>query len=277
MTSMQSKYIENEQKQEVLKQYEIKREQIYKELEIMYVQQKIRNRLLKKESRIVELLFCDSSDLLIEESIESQEIEDLISESAEDKQDSNEMVKEEIKECESIDIKKIENDKAEKLSKGLFNYLDLEADYSGNESDEETNGTDIGDLIDNNENNEIKLDHFVNEREKNDELILKKLKERFIKKPKIEKHHDFEILDFESNEDFPEIREFDIEEICTIRSEEEEPIAETPTINTSDLNKKIKVNEVDIFNNESEALKKLSKKDEKKTVGFTENFCQFHG
>lgn len=306
----------DETKSEVLERYESKREQIYKELEIAFVQQRVRNKLLNKKSDCVEILFFNSSeeveDLISESAIEDiNESNDNINIDSENKDDessndfkninskedinngsfnehtikednidndsfnehtinSKDIINEDLREIRPITNELKQNIKEKQHNSNLFNYLDLEAEYSGDDNSEESKDQDLSEIIDDSVDDKIDLKHFVNEKQENDQKMLENLSKKFIKKKKTEKTQDFEFLNFESNEDLPEIKDFESDESIYLHSDNINN--ETPTLTVLNMNRKIVMNQNDIFNNDIAVLEKLNikDKDDKKTTGFTE-------
>lgn len=251
--------MQSEELESALRHYESRREEIYRELEIAFVQRNIRCKLQKKEIPGVELLFFDESDDGVEESLES-----LISESAD--ATVSEASDEENFAEESMGIRPIEP--RQEIRGDLCEYLDLEAAYSGEDGDEEEDGEqDLPDIIDNTVGNNINLDPFLKERREQEEKTLRKLKEKFVRKKKTVRAHEMELMDVESNDDFPEIREFYLDQQggeCN-----EEGFEEGKALAAASMNKKVKVDEGGaFFSDESKAIAKLSKEEEKKNVGF---------
>lgn len=247
--------------EQALRQYEYKREEIYKELEIAFIQERVKNRLMRKENKNVEILFYRKKES------EELELEDLLS------TDENNI---EIDENSAIEIgdnsiieKEDENSIVNKYKSGnhLSSFLDLEADYSGSsEGDDEEDG-DLSDIIDDSVEDEINLDCFMKEKAERDEKILRDLKRRYSRKDRRLFERSLEVVESQSEENFPEIKEFQIEE------EEENKIEDINNefIGVTSFNKRIKIEQdEDLFEDVENTIEKMNKKEEKKNLGFIE-------
>ncbi|ELA42000.1 uncharacterized protein VICG_01017 [Vittaforma corneae ATCC 50505] len=271
--STEYEYLENEQLKEALKRYEDKREEVYKELEIAFVQQKVRSKILKKETPGVEILFFDSSNALGEENFEN-----LISESAENESIENASLSNNEDPLDdkvisiASELSEIYEDKYQKEQQPartrLCDYLDLEAEYSGDENEEESKDQDLSEIIDNTVDNKIKLDHFLNEQRENDEKVLRKLKEKFVRKDRAKVSHEFELLEFESNDEFPEIEEFKFDQNEVV--DDPSNIEDVSLFTSANLNRKVKIDPSNVFNNADAVIQKLTRKEETKNTGFIE-------
>ena len=235
-----------------IKKYEEKREKVYEELKIAYVQEKVKNKLLKQKNNSIDILFFDKTLSI------NEPVHDFVSESNDETVDLN-------GESSSGFSEIVKNPRISPVnSNKLSEYLDLEAEYSCEEEEDEPDD-DLLEIIDNNVDNEIDLDRFVEERDKRNRDILSKLETRFVKK---NRHQDkkiktFETLNSDSKESFPEFED-------TVY---EDKVKENISIANNFENttfKKIEFEDSVLFNNQDSAIQKLLKKDETKSKGFFE-------
>lgn len=248
----------NSQLEEALRSYEMIRDDLYKELKIAYVQERIRNKILNLKSNKVEFLFFEA----IEECSSEQSIGNLLSEDVEEKVEEQEEREESVQED-----KKILKDHSRKNK--LSDFLDLEAEYSGDDAEEDSQDEDLHEIIDNTVDNSINLDHFIRERFEQDEKALTDLKRRFLKpKKKLEVQSDLDIMDIESNDEFPEIKELEFE--MEMKVEDYIPTNGNIDVQSANLNKKIKIENRKVFDNKEMTVERLCKPENKKTTGFVE-------
>ncbi|KAM0680401.1 hypothetical protein GINT2_001461 [Glugoides intestinalis] len=243
---------------EALKRYESKREDIYKEFEISFVQERIRNKLLKKQGSNIDLLFYDNP----EESIE-EDLEDLISESAEERLED---VERESLEYSTRSIEEVEIKKKKKSS--LYDFLDLEAECSNEESKECTDSEDLAEIIDNNSDNSINLDPFIKEKAELDKRALEGIRKQFVKRKRdvTKEIAELDIIEEEDTGSFPEIKDFFADEQLSENMKEEKQ--EAFVLATATLNKKLKIFDDNVFENDGLALKRLEKQEEQRGTGF---------
>lgn len=241
--------------EEALKRYESKREDIYKEFEIAFVQERVRNKLLKKEACTIDMLFYENADEFGEE-----DLEDLISESAE-------MIeKEEIESSGSIESDEVH---IKKKTKGhrLYDFLDLEADCSNEESKECSASEELEEIIDNNSDNSINLEPFIQEKADLDKKELEAIKKQFVKRKRsTNSTKEIDIVEEEDVECFPEIKDFFADEQVTEDMKDEKQ--EAFVFATATLNKKLKMVDDNVFDNDKVALQRLEKKEEQRGTGF---------
>lgn len=150
----------------------------HKELEIAFIQQEFKSKLLKGEFPNVEILFYNSSEVAIENVNENLTPENAInigSSSVMQKTINEDPQNGDHKDDSYID-QNIKNNMQPNTKSELFDYPDLEAEYSCEENGEESKDQVLSDMIDNTADDRIKSVHFVKEREKNDVVMLKKLK-----------------------------------------------------------------------------------------------------
>lgn len=246
-----------------LKSYEEKREKIYKEMKIAFIQEKVKRKLLKINGENIDLLFF-TEDYLIDESqdqsSENIEIENVSYEAENDTENEAEIE-------ENGNNKNNINQTRNLIDSKLCKFLDLEAEYSGEEDEENEVDGDLEGIIDNSVDDSAEdrnLEYFAKEREENDRAVLKSLESKFIKKSKKKIVKNFTILESCEMEEFPDFESLEIEE--------KEPIENAEVAVCSEFGgfKRIKVEDSNLFNNEREALEKLSKKEEGKARGFFE-------
>lgn len=238
-----------------IKKYEEVREKVYEELKISFIQEKIKKKLLKQDLNTIDLLFFDQTCL------ESEPIHNFMSES-EDKTVSD------VSEASSLEnpkpLKKETSDKSSKMSK----YLDLEAEYSGEDEEENGGDEDLEGIIDNSVDNDIDLEHFVVEREQEDAEILSKLENKFLKKNKKRKIKSFDTVDSESMDSFPEFQSFEFEDL--VEENNLKKGLDVPISFEMIAFQKPEIEDASLFNNEENAVMKISKKDESKPKAFFE-------
>lgn len=235
-----------------IQSYKEKREEIYNELKIYFIQEKVKRRILKQTEEPIDLLFFERNAFSEEENVfESEEAElAKLLEDTGSEVSANVEISEEEAPRESL---------RKKGSNKLCEYLDLEADFSGEDEEENDDEGELEGLIDNDVDEGINLDHFVQERERENEEMLKKLKSKFIRKAKKKENGQLVCLNSDSNEDFPEFESFDIFKEPVKEPQEE---AVKPVQSEANQFKKMKIEEGDFFNNESDAIKKLLRKDD---------------
>jgi len=262
---------------EALERYEHVRESVYKELEIKYVQNLVTCKLLNIESKEVELLFYKDK--------EDAEADLFISDN--DSTASNDSHEQE-KSCfsekseESLNFEAKSNALKNKESQAkvpkprLSKYLDLDAEYSGDEEvDEELDEDEANSMIDNSCDNSIDLGKYTKEMNINNKRQLEDLKNKFLKRRRKkdaipEYAQNTYVLD-DSVEEFPEIQEFEfLDETSNfeddIKNADKREISED---NEFQERKRIE-DDCDFFNDQSRALEKLTKKDNTKNIGFFE-------
>jgi len=248
---MNSRLSGTDQLEIALESYERRREEIYRELEIAFVQHNVRCKLLRKDPGI-EFLFVSREKL-------GENIEDLLSESVVSEESGEEQKNEDSEVYEPIA-------EPRRPSRGLCDYLDLEAEYSGEESEEASGDKELDDIIDNTVRNTIKLDHFVGEQQKAEEDTLRRLREKFMRKKHEVVAREIELMDFESNDEFPEIREF--EPANAAEEDQCNDLAEAQTFTVANLNKKMKIDGNGMFNDDNLALHRLGRDVEQSNKGF---------
>lgn len=241
------------------------RDRIYNELKVQYIQNRIRNKILKRKCNLDKDILFRKIDF--DKQIDNMNVSGLLSECGEEEEmncheESKETdCQEESKETDcqvSIEESKCTIKKKSKLSK----YLDLEAEQSEEDSEEEEeDGSDLSSIVDDHQEDEnTAADLYAGEKQEKDVEILKKLVKKFRKK-RLEKSR--------------EIQQCDIENF----SSEEEMFSEIP-IDDLELKKDVKIfettKEEQIVNSENKLIKfrnlddangKLNKK-KKFTFGF---------
>jgi hypothetical protein len=261
----ETKTVEGTNNSDALSRYEIIREKVFKELEIKHVQQTVANKLLNKKNKEIELIFYKNEEQ-VDFSEEDESDETVI---FDEKSSTNEEIYEEESSIMNVKERIGENTAQRKLL--TEDYLNLEAECSKDEEDDEETGS-LEDIIDNSCGDEIELEKYNSEIHKINESMLKNLENKFLKRPNVRKNTakiENDIF-LSSTEDFPEIKIFEFkdeilhEETILIKKE-----------NKNDKIKNIKsdfVNKNDqLFNDECKAFEKLSKKEEKKQMGFINN------
>lgn len=243
---------------EALARYRNTRERIYRELEIKHVQKAVRNKILKMNDSSVELLFHRDeidTDMFITDDTAGElgsasEHSDLVCSEA----------SEEPKRCPSKRIKMCDN--------SVSKYLSLEAEYSGEEEEEGSDGEDLESLIDDSCDDSIELSKFVQERLERDGAVLRSLRRRFAGLERRPPSDRAEVVvngvQPDSSEEFPEIQEM-------VLDAEEDHQQETHG-RSMDLvcERGVFFRDEALFNDESSALEKLSRKEEEKSTGFFE-------
>lgn len=276
--------------------YEIIRKQVHKELEILYVQERIRNKILKVESREIELNFHKEDD------VETGDMESMISLLSDEQEDDrtvsnmSEGDEDGILEDESTtegdsseNIEDTTHDKASNIIKKnrINDLLNLEAEYSGEmEELEPEDSADLEDLIDSQyvgDEDDNALDMFLQKRDEEDCKELRKLKSKFAKRKNIlGETTTAHIPGFvDSEESMPGVEEIDLDriEFTDIDGGDYEEVKQD--MPTTELNPGGKVNSIlgtsigydsddGLFRSDSAALERLSKKNERKGFGFTE-------
>lgn len=238
-----------------IRKYEEIREKVYEEFKITFIQEKVKRKLLNQTNQCIDLLFFEQKNNLGSPTytLESDN---------EDKLASEESSILELKEL--IPKHKDSELKSNKLSK----YLDLEAEFSGEEDDENEADEELAEIIDNNVDDGINLDYFVEEREKRNKEILSKLESRFMSKNKNRKVKTFETLNSDSQESFPEFESFEFE---NLKEDFDNKVKSIKPIGSETMVfKKPEIEDSFLFNNEGNAAQKLLKKDEAKSKGFFE-------
>lgn len=276
--------------EQALRRYESKREEIYKELEIAFIQEKVKNRLLRKENDAVEVLFYNKSNEISNLLEDSDLLEELLSENVSNSNDdhnelddirdssrnnsdvSSNMNKVDNRDNKTTGNKAIDN-KAIK-SKNLSEFLDLEAEYSGSSEDENEEDGDLSEIIDEEEDieNSTNLEYFMKEKTERDEEILRNLKQRYSRKNRQREDKEIELEhNFDSEEEFPAIKDFLGNENEVINFNDSDNNGGFAGVNFNVLNKKMKIEQKDdLFENEEFVIEKMNRKEEKKSTGFFE-------
>lgn len=262
--------------EDALRKYEARREQIYKELEISFVQQKIRRKLMNSNSSDIsrrgedpiEFLFYDEEFGSSEEHVHENIFE---SKASFVKADIDDMVEDNS----SVSTEVMERKPIKKSHSKASKYLDIEAEVSGdyeNDSFIDNEGlTDEAEYIDNEVDSTIDLDVFAQERDKKNDEILKELKDRFTKKKAKKSELKLDPLMCESNDEFPEIAEMSLEQTDSLVDETEENIRKDSVITPKEeVRKRFIFQEESLFNNEKDVIDHISKKEDKKVSGFVE-------
>lgn len=276
--------------EQALRRYESKREEIYKELEIAFIQEKVKNRLLRKENDAVEVLFYNKSNEISNLLEDSDLLEELLSENVSNSNDdhnelddirdssrnnsdvSSNMNKVDNRDNKTTGNKAIDN-KAIK-SKNLSEFLDLEAEYSGSSECENEEDGDLSEIIDEEEDleNSTNLEYFMKEKTERDEEILRNLKQRYSRKNRQREDKEIELEhNFDSEEEFPAIKDFLGNENEVINFNDNNDNGGFAGVNFNVLNKKMKIEQKDdLFENEEFVIEKMNRKEEKKSTGFFE-------
>lgn len=247
--------------QEAKEAYEQIREIIRKELEISYVQTNIQNKLQGKVSKEIELNFYKP-----QQEPDLDDFSELLSESCSVHSEIEEETEESISEEEN---KVIMPTKKSKVNK----YLDLEAEYSGEEEEEEENEDaelDLEDLVDLEcaENNDDKaIDKFYEEKQNFDKKELRSLKNKFgsvNKASKVDIEHFAQEFE-ESYETFSDIKEFELD--C---AEYSENLPQNAPVKMATVKEKVSnfINTDEMFNISENIEDKLNRKPESKSFGF---------
>lgn len=264
---------------EALERYEHVRESVYKELEIKYVQNLVTNKLLNIESKEVELLFYkDKED--VGEDLFISENDSTVSNDPHEQEKS--CFSEKSEESLNFEAKSNALKNKEKVPKpGLSKYLDLDAEYSGDEEvDEELDEDEANSIIDNSCDNSIDLGKYTKEMNINNKRQLEDLKNKFLKRRKkkdaIPECAQSTYILNDSVEEFPEIQEFEFFDETSnfeddIKNADKREISED---NEFQERKKID-DDCDFFNNQVHALERLTKKDNTKNIGFFEKENKF--
>lgn len=223
-----------------LEKYESIRQEVYKQLKVKHIQKLVANKLLKKETKEVELIF--TKDTTFEDTSSEDE---LVSDNKES--DSSSETEEEAVHSSAP----FTNTRITDISR----YLDLQAECSKEEnSDELEEGSSI---IDNNCSNNIKLDQYNRDRNKKDEDIIRRLQSQYMKRPEVKKIKGVKLI--ESEEDsFPSFQTMEEDIVVTNKRKEIKnkiTIVPLPKVQES------------TFIDKEAAIKRLSKK-EKKQYGF---------
>lgn len=287
--------------EEAMEAYEAVRSKIRKELEIAYVQERIRSKILKTESTGIELNFyrpeedCQEnmSGLL---SNSNEESIDYMHSSDEDESDEAENA------CDAEDSMPYNNDsgsthtdagekcnqtdtehgshrlapKSSSEKKRISSFLNLEAEYSGEaeESDnEDEDATDLEDLIDSapNDSDSAALDLFVKSKRSEDSRELRELESRFSEKRRRSNRAAPMRMQLEdSMESLSEMEEIDLERIEINEGQGPSPGTEQRGMECVTEGDGRAKEEDGWFCDNAAALERLSKKNEKNRFGFME-------
>lgn len=269
---------------EALLRYEILREDVYKELEIKYCQSLITKKLLNQTNEEVEIIFYEeeheqSAEALISEiDCEMNSVESSVKNEKVDSADNNteeQTLKNDIINYSSQDSEQLNK----KLTKNYNSkYLDLDAEVSWEEeNDESQDSEDLKSFLDDSVENNINLDKYAKELATRNKESIKAIKEKFFKRNNrqrkvfCEQNEMINLIE-DSNEGFPEIPEFQLNEI-----NQDNAISEIkdPTVSQIRNNTKMAVVNIqhefkndDLFLNDNTALEKFTKKAESKFILF---------
>jgi E1 Protein, N terminal domain len=260
--------------EDAIRRYETIREPIYKELEIQFVQEKVKNKILKKNPKNVELLFHKTEDEIsnMSDLLSDMDNSEIVSEVLLTKQ-SGECIDDSIVDNEEhshIEEKDSESQCLNIRRKTKNKYLDIEAECSEEEmSMEQSIDEDLEDFIDANYSeaftDNAALSLFAEEDQKRDMEQIRKLKEKYVKRTKKpQKIHKISKIEESSFESISDIEELDIDKIDV--SEIEYPHKPIRLEKVAQGSTEIKDN--DFFNVDDKALDKLTKNEDNVGFGF---------
>lgn len=284
--------------EDVLAEYEIIRGGIRKALEISYVQQKIKRKLLKEDSNEIELNFyifdeveeqkdMDNMSMLLstcDASIRDDSMDGLADDGLEDDGLTDDGLADD-KSVEHIQ-KKIFHNKKNRTSR-ISKLVNFEAECS-EEMDEDESQEDLSleDLIDSqyNQEDDGALELFLKRKNEYDSMELERLKKKFtgFRKTPNTPYNVLQAKEFvDSDDGMPEIEDIDLDRIeftdfdgieHISPGKEDDAIVDNqiPVINKS-MEKFTDKTDEKLFNNDKTALDRLLKREEKRGFGFFQN------
>lgn len=262
-------------KEEAMEIYSGIREAIRKELEIKFVQQKIRDKLLGVKSKEIELNFFERTnddDLLLSQS--NQTASEFMSEESNSEFITCKNSQEDLKEESELDNGSMDNQIIKRRQSRVHDYLEEEAEYSGEEEEgyeDEDNELDLEGLIDSSfvEAEDNSNDLFVDEKRREDEKQLNVLKNKFLRRKKDKRRKDLQLdrIDENFSDSSISIDELESDMIDLTENDHLPSDSLIETVKPASANFK----DDGFFNDEKDILERLNRKEDRKGFGFKEN------